>query len=374
MINPPPSAPPTTQRLSFLRRRPPKTVLVHTLFNYALVWLGWAVVGALLVVILFRLLAWDEIQIFAMADALGSPLYLPAWIVAVGAAAGRRWALLGAAVVVVAAQLVFGLPEFTAATPVPTGTSSAFTLRLFDANVYQSNPSMSGYAAQLRADRPDLVTMEEASFKDRLQLERADALTSLTHVFEVYRDDSRAFLLASRYPLGPATVSSIDGLPFLVRTTLRIPGQTIPLWVVHTTAPVNPGWHMWYEELQRVDQLLIARRPGPLLMVGDFNATWGNRWFRAILNTGLSDAAAARGEPLDMTWSQMFFVLPPLIRVDHVLTTPDVVVTAIHSGPGPGSDHRDLTATIAFLGARHRRSSEGRHSPRPTRSAATADG
>jgi endonuclease/exonuclease/phosphatase (EEP) superfamily protein YafD len=331
------------------RRESPETIVLGRKLKVAFGLLGWLIVVALLLVALFRIVAWDDVQIFSMADALGMIVYLPAWVVGSGAAGTRQWALLAASAVVVAAQLAFGLPELTAATPVPTAARHAFTFRLFDANVYKSNPSMAGYAAQLRADRPDLATLEEATPFDRLQLQRAGVLRSLPYVFEVARFDSRAFLIASRYRLGPATVSSINGLPFLVRTSLHLPGGTIPLWVVHTTAPVNPGWHQWYEELQRVDQLLRARAPGPLLIVGDFNATWGNRWFRAILTTGLTDAAAARGDPFDMTWSQMFFVFPPLLRIDHVLTTPDVVVTTIHSGPGPGSDHRDLRATVAVL-------------------------
>jgi endonuclease/exonuclease/phosphatase family metal-dependent hydrolase len=85
------------------------------------------------------------------------------------------------------------------------------------------------------------------------------------------------------------------------------------------------------------------------LVVGDFNATWNNRGFRAIISTGLTDAAAARGESLDMTWSQFTFPLPPLIRIDHVLTGPGVVVTSIHTEPGPGSDHRALLAQVAVM-------------------------
>jgi len=287
-------------------------------FTVALRLLAWVVVGSLLIVVLFRLVAWDDVQIFAMADALGMIVYLPAWVVGIAAGLTRRWLLLAASVAVVVAQLAFGLPELTAATPVPAAARHAFNFRLFDANVYQGNPSMAGYAAQMRAYRPDLTTLEEASPDDRGQLQRAGVLRSMPYVFEIPRHDSRALVIASRYLLGPVHLSSIDGLVFLARTSIQLPVGTV-------------------------------------LLVGDFNATWGNRWFRSILATGLTDAAAARGEPFDVTWSQMSFLVPPLIRIDHVLTTPGVVVTTIHSGPGPGSDHRDLTATVAVLSTAHPR-------------------
>lgn len=326
----------------------------------ALHWIGWLIAGALLVIVFFRLVAWDDFQLFAQADALGPILYLPAWVVGVAAVATRKWFLLGACLIVVAAQLAFGLPELTAAEPVPADAAHAFKIRLLDANVYQANPSMAGYAAQIHAYRPDLVTLEEASPDDRAQLERAGAFRGLPHIYEVsITGSSRAFVIASRYPLGQSSVSSLyggfnGGLPFLVRTSLRLSGVTIPLWVVHTTAPVNPHWQNWNSELEQIDQMLQARNPAPLLMVGDFNATWGNRWFRAILDTGLTDAAAARGEPFDMTWSQEFFLLPPLFRFDHVLTNASLAVTTIQSHPGPGSDHRELQATVAVLPSAYR--------------------
>src|SRR5580698_1880332 len=98
MNKPPFVTPPDNRRLaSIFRRLSIKTVPVRSVVYRSLFWLGWAVVTALLVVIAARLLAWDDVQIFALADALAAILYLPAWIVAIGAAIGRRWVLLGLA-------------------------------------------------------------------------------------------------------------------------------------------------------------------------------------------------------------------------------------------------------------------------------------
>jgi endonuclease/exonuclease/phosphatase (EEP) superfamily protein YafD len=49
-----------------------------------------------------------------------------------------------------------------------------------------------------------------------------------------------------------------------------------------------------------------------------------------------------------MTWSQTKPIIPPVVRIDHVLTGPGVEVTHIQTGEGVGSDHRDLIATVAF--------------------------
>ena len=359
---------------------------------------GWAIVAVLLVVVFFRIVAWDDIRYFAYANSLGLLLGLPALVVGVAAGVCRKWFLLGASLLVVVAQLAFGLPELTASTPVPAAARDAFKLRVLDANVYQGNTSMTGYIAQIRAYHPDLVTLEECPPSDVTQIEQSGVLHGLPYRFQVSRSGARAYFIASRYPLGPSTVSSLQRhfgggfpgggfpgggfgggpgggggggpgggagggtggvlpggfedfgeLPYLIRTTLKLPGVTIPLWVVHTTAPSNPGLQEWSQELQKIDQALQTRKPAPLLMVGDFNATWGNRGFRAILDTGLTDAAAARGDPFAMTFSQNFVLLPPLIRIDHVLTNSSLAVTTIDTQPGPGSDHRELQATVAVL-------------------------
>jgi endonuclease/exonuclease/phosphatase (EEP) superfamily protein YafD len=309
---------------------------------------AWAVIGVLWAVTLARLVAWDRWEVFAVLDALTLVLFLPAWPIALVALWRRRWVLAGASVVMAITQVVLVTPELSAASPLPGNLHPVATVRLFDANVYDRNPSMAGYAAEIRRDRPDLVTLEEASPFQVDQLTRFGALDHLPYEFWNDAFGSRSIVVFSRYPLGPTVSSSVDGQPYLVRTTVEIPRRSLALWVVHTTSAIAPGVKPWNDELDGADRLLCQVRPHPLLMVGDFNSTWGNRGFRAILATGLVDGAAARGEALDMTWSQLTSPLPPLIRIDHVLTGPDVVVTSIHAVPGPGSDHRALEASVAL--------------------------
>ncbi len=308
---------------------------------------GWAVIAGLWAVTVARLIAWDRLELFAVLDALTLLIFLPAWPIAILALWRRRWVLAGAAAVMAATQVVLVAPELSAATPVPPAARGAFAIRLFDANVYDANPSMAGYAREIDADHPDLVTLEEASPPDVDQLAARGAFGHLPYEFWNGAFGSRSIVIASRYPLGPSRSYSVDGQPYLVRTTLELPGRRLALWAVHTTAPIAPGVRAWNDELDGIVRLLRAQRPRHLLMLGDFNSTWGNRGFRTILATGLVDGAAARGQALDMTWSQRTAPVPPLIRIDHVLTGPDVVVTSIRTEPGPGSDHRALVAVVA---------------------------
>jgi len=310
--------------------------------------IGWVVVVPLAVVAVLRLVAWDRTDVLALVNTATPVVYLPAWIVAVAAVVGRRTVLAVAAVLVVVAQIVFLLPEILAAEPVPPWAARAPTLSLLDANVWNENHSMAGYATQIESTRPDLVTLEEATPFEVAQLDRSGALARLPDQVEVRRPDQKAFLVASRYPLSDTHLVTYGASPFIVQTVIHLPWGRQDLWVVHTTAPLPEAFAEWQGQLALIARLVRAHGPTGLLVVGDFNATWGTRGFRTILDTGLTDAAAARGHPFAMTWLQTGFPLPEFVRIDHVLTGGRVAVTRIATGPGPGSDHRDLHATVAF--------------------------
>jgi endonuclease/exonuclease/phosphatase (EEP) superfamily protein YafD len=308
----------------------------------------WIVVAVLAIVVAMRVFAWDDLELFAVLNCVTAFVYLPAWLVAAVALVARRPLLTGAALVVVAAQIVFLYPELSAAQSLPAWTSGAPTLRLMDANVYSKNPSMAGYVGEIREYRPQLVTMEEATTTDVIQLRSSGVLAELPYQIELKGYSPSAFFIASHYPLSGNNAVYLPNRPLIVQTTLDLPSGRQDLWVVHTVAPLPVSFAQWKAQLAEVARLIGIRGSSGLLVVGDFNATWGSRGFHQILDQGMIDGAAARGDAFGMTWSQMKPPLPPLVRIDHVLTGPGVEVTQIHTEDGPGSDHRDLVATVAF--------------------------
>lgn len=310
--------------------------------------LCWLVVAVLGVVALVRIVAWDGLWWpFVLIDALTTIAYLPAWLIAVVACALRRVGLALAAVALVVCQVLFLLPEWSAATPLPRWAARAPALRLLDANVSAFNPATARYAALIRAARPDLVTLEEATPPQVAALEATGALARLRYRYQVDWENPFAFLVASRYPLRAVHTVFGNGEPLAVSATLQLPSGPLHLLVVHTVAPVPVSWRAWESDLGIVARLVRHLGTHRLLVVGDFNATWGNRGFAEIIGTGLSDAAAARAHPLAMTWPQGF-LLPPFVRIDHVLTGAELAVETLATRPAPGSDHRALVATIAL--------------------------
>jgi endonuclease/exonuclease/phosphatase (EEP) superfamily protein YafD len=295
-----------------------------------------------------RIFAWDDLEPFAVMNTLTAFIYLPAWIVAIVALLGRRFVLGTTALLIVGAQFAFLFPEITAAQPVPRWASHAQAIRLLDANVYFRNPSMAGYVREIEAFKPQLVTMEEATPLVAKMLEDSGALGGLPYHLAIGANNAKAFFIASKYPLRGERMVNFEGIPLLVQTTMELPSGPQALWVVHADAPIPDSFQLWKGELNYIAKLIAARRPNGLFVVGDFNATWGSKGFRDILDVGMTDGAAARGHPFEMTWTQTRPPLPPFVRIDHVLTGSGVAVTTIRTDDGPGSDHRDLMATVAI--------------------------
>ncbi len=327
------------------RRRWPTVVKVGPLAA------SWLIVGALGLVVLLRLVAWDSLQPLVVLNALTLVIYLPAWIVAVGALIARRWWLAVASVVIVSAQVAFAAPELSAASPVPAWARRAPSVRVFDANVDQSLRFQAGYVQAIDHDRPDLITLEEFTPQALQSMTASGVLAGFPYRCTAPAPGATGFLIASRLRLTGCQVRSVqwDGqwAPYMVEATWQSPGGPVALRLVHTLAPFPAYWRQWTAALAAVDQSIRASGIKSMLMVGDFNATWNNRQFAALLHDGLTDAAAARGKALDMTWPNGALV-PPFVRIDHLLTGARLAATAIATSPGFGSDHRYLTATVAI--------------------------
>jgi len=316
---------------------------------------GWLIVGVLGLVAFLRLVAWDSLQPLIVLDALTLVIYLPAWIVAAAALIGRRWWLAGAAVVIVAAQVAFAAPELLASSPIPAWARQAPTVRVFDANVDKALSFQAGYVQAIERDRPDLITLEEFTPQALQSMAASGVLSDYPYRCAAPAPEATGFLIASRLRLTGCQVRTVSwndqSVPYMVEATWWSPGGPVALRLVHTLAPFPAYWREWTAALAAVNQSIRASGTSSMLMVGDFNATWDNREFAALLHDGLTDGAAARGKSLRMTWPNGALV-PPFVRIDHVLTGSHLAVSAIGTGPGFGSDHLYLTATVAVRTSR----------------------
>jgi hypothetical protein len=329
------------------RRRRPGPAVVRA----GLLAAGWLIVAVLGLVALLRLVAWDAAEPLIVLNALTLVVYLPAWVVAAAALLARRWRLAAAAAIIVVAQLAFAAPELLAAAPVPGWARHAPVVRVFDANVDQSLHFQAGYVRAIEQDRPGLVTLEEFTPSALQAMVASGVLAGFGYRCAAPAYGATGFLIASRLRLTGCRVQTVlwDGqrVPYMVQATLWSPAGPVALRLVHTLAPFPASSREWTAALAAVIRSVRASGDSRMLMIGDFNATWGNRGFAALLHDGLTDGAAARGKATDMTWPNGAIV-PPFVRIDHILTGARLATTQITARPGFGSDHRYLLATVAI--------------------------
>ena len=121
------------------------------------------------------------------------------------------------------------------------------------------------------------------------------------------------------------------------------------LLAVHAAYPLEQP-EPWLTDLESIRaRTAAAVDQGPTLVVGDFNATHDHAPLRAVLDSGVRDAAEQAGSGWQPTWPTTRHGqewLSPLLTIDHVLTSPHFVAVRTESFEIPRTDHLTLIARL----------------------------
>jgi endonuclease/exonuclease/phosphatase (EEP) superfamily protein YafD len=280
-----------------------------------------------------------------------SPLVLPLAL-PLGLAAGwrRRWLLATACALVLVCWSFWAGPDFWPFSRAPAATGPG--VRILDANVSQSNTDLRVLGRQIGRDDPDVVVLEELTPTSLESLEGTGALRPYRWSIFRTKFGPGGMGLWSRVPASQLSLWTVGKGQVEIEGWIH-PSGTVSMRVdgIHVYAPafghreVDPP-ATWQRQLAAVRSHLAAE-PRPLLVAGDFNATWDLRPFQRILHLGLSDAAVLAGRGWEMTWPRNQAFVIPYLRLDHVLLSAGLTVTSYRLGDDPGSDHRPLLVTVA---------------------------
>jgi endonuclease/exonuclease/phosphatase (EEP) superfamily protein YafD len=312
---------------------------------------GWLVTLPLAGVAAARIARFDRHPFLAMANA-GTPfVYLPAYgALAVGLAGGRR-ALSTVAAAVAVAHVVWTAPELRRARPQPRGAARAGTrLRVVTANVRYPSRDSTALGEELAASDADLLLLQELAPHHLRLIKATGAFDGFPYSYVDARNGSFGAGIWSRYPLSDGDTWEPGGLP-MVRATVDVEGTPVRVLNVHCKAPMRRRWIPgWKAQLAALGEEAVEGGPGPLIVAGDFNSTYGHEPFRRLLASGLRDAHVEVGRGLATTWPRGGLVMPPLFRIDHVLVSAGLAVLSVREGRGVGSDHRPVMADLAVVG------------------------
>ncbi len=276
---------------------------------------------------------------------MGIPLYaLLVVLLAFGAArrhGGRKVRVTGV-VLAVAGLLVHGwwfAPQVTGDNPAPAAGSPRITV--MNANLYEGRGDAQDVVDAVRDEHVDILVLEEITPEALARLDAAGLTQLLPRRIGTPDRDVAGTMVFSSQRLGE---------PALLNTqfsSYRVQVGMLTLLAVHPVAPVlPPAWRRDHDVIR--DEAVDTDAD---LIVGDMNATPDHDVMRELDDAGFRDAGELANEGWQPTWPAnhvgIFPLLPPLVRIDHVLIGDSLASLGTHTVDIDGSDHLALVATVA---------------------------
>ncbi|WP_281965912.1 endonuclease/exonuclease/phosphatase family protein [Serinicoccus marinus] len=271
------------------------------------------------------------------------PLAVLAWALA-------RRLLLGAAVLLGLGHAALAAPWLLPDT-VPAGRDD---LVIATANLEYGRGSLADLAALVDEREVDALVLVEMTPEAQARLEGSALDRALPVRGGTLRTDAGGTLVLTREGMAGSADddTGADGAhvidePYLfdqVRLPITRGGQTVTLLGAHTRPPAVAGSAAWREELGWLGEDATGIE-GPLLVVGDLNASTGHPALRQVKDdAGLRDAHEASGSGWVRTWPTKG-LLPAFVQIDHVLVRGLDVVDA-GAATVSGSDHAAVWARL----------------------------
>ncbi|TWT05135.1 hypothetical protein FQU96_26195 [Reyranella sp. CPCC 100927] len=210
-------------------------------------------------------------------------------------------------------------------------------LKIAAVNVYFFNREHHRVEQWLRQEQPDIVVLTEI---DRTWADTFDRLADL-YPHQATRRTAFVTMIARRPWTSFAVAAGPRRGQGILVARFDVAGQPFTVIGAHPASPIHPLYvESRNAELDIIAQL-AASAPGPVVAVGDFNATPWSAPMRRLVRTSplrYADLAAT-------TWPTF---LPHWlgIKIDHIMLGKGCGVADYGVGPDIGSDHRPVVATI----------------------------
>ena len=175
------------------------------------------------------------------------------------------------------------------------------------------------------------------------------------------------FVIASRFPLEACEASPTDeakeALPYL-RCRALVDGKPLEIITSHLVSPrsgllaakteTSSGLVYWQHNVARRLQQsqallrLITQRPGPVVVLGDFNAAEQSPVIENLKLAQLHDAFSEAGRGWGYTHGHALNQGIDLYRIDHILLSPSLRALHFEVGNSQASEHNPIVADVVL--------------------------
>lgn len=223
------------------------------------------------------------------------------------------------------------------------------TLQLMTLNCRRGRADPDAVVAQVRRRSVDVLALQELTDGLVDGLEKAGLGSLLPHrqLGRNLPDDNGGFNGVWSRSAPSGTENDATDIPAADTPSLTLPltGRPVRFVSAHTKSP-HRGCRQWSQGIMGLGALADPSRRQEIVILGDLNSSLDHPSFRALLRSGLRDAALAQGTgpvasyPAWLPW--------PRIELDHVLTTPGIETADVVSTPVPGTDHLAVCARLSL--------------------------
>ena len=309
-------------------------------------WAGfcWCVVLVLVAVALLKSFWHDGAWPLILINAFTFYLYWPAYVVLAFALITQRRALAMVSAGVVACHLYCIAPDLRpprwAVSAEAAAATDARAIRIYYANVQARNRQIDDILAEARSFDPDVIVLAEMHqwWWGELTRQRPFA-ADYPFGTDLDRRNAGDVAVFSRLPVQRFGQIPIAGR-YVLALDLPLGDQMLRLFALHSPRPTPDSRDSYYKFWELITRV-VTEDQGPVVVIGDFNATQYSRIYRQLQEGGLRSAHEVRGRGLANTWPQKKSPFP-LIRIDQAFLSPEVECVSIREGDAPGSDHRSL--------------------------------
>ena len=326
--------------------------------------------GAIALALLFRPGSGDAwwIELLRYAP---YPIYLAPTLLGLLLSLTLGWAWRLAALASVA---LIAVPVMALSYGSPQTGSAHLRVMTYNIKSYRADEKAEGYALiaeEVRRHSPDLLVLQDA---DRLTDGHAPMPEVMQRLFAQRQVYARGqYLVASRHPLRGCREHPLqepDSGARYVRCTVQVGTQVLDLVTVHFISPrdgLNAARHErlagldeWQENfhvrLRQARKLVqdLADKPmrdsrdvaQPLIVAGDLNAPESSPVVQSLLKHGLRDVWSTSAIGYGYTHGHSLRPNIDLLRIDHILVSPQVAVERSFIGGTEGSEHRPVIADV----------------------------
>jgi endonuclease/exonuclease/phosphatase (EEP) superfamily protein YafD len=237
-----------------------------------------------------------------------------------------RYYVVSPALILVLAT-AFSLAAYVGKNP----SNRELTYRHYQKNLSFRIASLKNLIADIHDQRPDFLSLQEVTAKNREILSRISRLLPSQHDCPFASVGGVA--VASSWPVvnGSKYCAKNQGL-----AAMQVVTNNGPVWVIS----IHLHWPWPYRQHAQVDRLIehLSKLNGPKVIGGDFNMVAWSHTLREIQK--ISGSVIANGYIKTLPLLGGIFSLP----IDHILVSEKSTVGRVSGRPFYGSDHRGLIA------------------------------